>query len=68
MLNQEDIDAVNKGLDHCVLHSDLSLQCLKCKGYYRPNIATGNGIEIWAMQGLAWGFAKEHADCEVDDD
>ena len=68
MLDQETTDKINKGQEHCVLRSDLTLQCLKCKGYYRPNVPAGEGIEIWAMQGLAWGFASEHADCEVEND
>jgi hypothetical protein len=62
MITDDDCNAIERGKTHCFIgHAEGGFRfiCEKCKG--EDVIAAP--LPLWAMEGLSWGFCKEHADC-----
>ncbi len=44
-----------------------TIQCRKCGAkynFFRHKHQSDSGLPRWIFQGMIWGFAQEHADCE----
>lgn len=68
MLDADDIERINRGFEHCVVRHPMELVCEKCNMTFSVHKMThGDGLPIWALCSLIWGFAKQHSDCGVED-
>jgi hypothetical protein len=72
-VEREDYLKVKEGMKHIVICSDgkMTIKCTRCGRNYplEDMMKTDEdgfkiGLPIWAFQGLGWGFAAEHSDCE----
>ena len=63
-----DADMIRKvglGEKHVVWNGGLAMECVRCGGKYDVGKDIGaTKVPIWLFQGICWGFAAEHAECE----
>ena len=66
-MDEDTMFEINKGMPHCSFTHNSKLICEKCKGEY--DYSKMMPSPVWLLSGVAWAFAKEHADCgdEIND-
>ena len=70
MIDEETIEAINKGLPHCKITNQFEMLCTICKDTYslKKHIPTDeSGIPIDMFKYFAYWFAEKHADCKTEE-